>query len=283
MVLSIVVPELNFKPNTTKDAVISILTIEWPLSLRTIFNRIKKQYGYSSTYQAVFKAVKELCEMAVLRENDKKYEINISWIKKVQSFTDIVETNYYAKERMQSISGVKDSKQKGDIMVLNFESIFDAEKYLYYFMKSVLFKKRNDTVCYHTNNEWRPIFYLRSEYNYYRRLAERGHEFYFLCSGNSQMEKLCGQFYKSIGVNFKTTKQRFANDLLVFDEYFIHIFIPEDFKNKMKQMLDRKDIMHLLHDVLDTKTSVRVVITKDKDLAAEIKKQTISNFSACKH
>jgi hypothetical protein len=77
MVLSILVPELNVKPSTTKDAVISILTIEWPLSLRSIFYKIKKQYGYDSTYQAVYKAVKELVEARVLAAKEKQYEINI--------------------------------------------------------------------------------------------------------------------------------------------------------------------------------------------------------------
>ena len=74
------------------------------------------------------------------------------------------------------------------------------------------------------------------------------------------------------------TKQSFANDLLVFDDYFIHIFIPEDFKKKMRELLKKQDIMVLLNAVLDTKSSIRVVITKDKALAAEIKKQTVSNF-----
>ena len=278
MVMSILIPELNVKPRNTKDAVISILTIDWPLSLRGIFYKIKKLYGYSSSYQAVYKAVKELCEMSVLIEKDKKYEIDVGWIKKLQSFTDIVETNYYAKERIQNLSGIKESKQKGDIMVLNFESIFDAEKYLYYFMKSELFKTKNDTVCYHTNSEWRPIFYLRSEYNYYKRLKERGHKFYFLCSGSSYMEKLCADFYRLIGVNYKITNDKFTNDVLVFGEYFISIFIPEEFKDNMRKILQKKDVMDLLQKVLESKSSIRVVITKDASLASEIKKQTISKF-----
>ena len=91
MGLNLLIPEMNTKPSSTKDAVISILTIEWPLSLRNIFFKIKKQYGYSSTYQSVYKAVKELCETDVLIEKDKRYEINMEWIKKVQSFTDIIE------------------------------------------------------------------------------------------------------------------------------------------------------------------------------------------------
>jgi len=100
MTFNILIPEINSKPKNTKDAVISILTIEWPLTLREIFYKIKKQYRFSCSYQSVYKAVKELSEKEVLRKKYKKYEINIDWIKKVQSLTDIVETNYYAKKRI---------------------------------------------------------------------------------------------------------------------------------------------------------------------------------------
>ena len=74
--LTLVIPEINHKPTNTKDAVISILTTDWPLSLKQIFYNIKKSYGYSSSYQAVYKAVKELLEGRVLLSKDKKYIIS---------------------------------------------------------------------------------------------------------------------------------------------------------------------------------------------------------------
>jgi len=278
MVLNLIIPEINGKPNNTKDAVISILTLEWPLTLRNIFYKIKKQYHYSSTYQSVYKAVKELCNMGVLLNNEKKYSIDIEWIKKVQSFTDIIETNYYAKQRIQNISGLKESKSGEDMIILNFDTIFDAEKYLYYFMKNELFKKKNDNICFQLSNEWRPIFYLRAEYNYYKRLIERGHKFYFLCSGNSYAEELSKKFYKSLKINYKTVKTNFPNDLLMFGDYFIQIFIPEQIKIKMKECLDNKDILKLLEEVLQKKTSVKLIINKDSSLANEMKKQIIKKF-----
>ncbi|MCX6750449.1 MAG: hypothetical protein NTZ83_03255 [Candidatus Pacearchaeota archaeon] len=280
MVMSILIPELNVKPRNTKDAVISILTIDWPLSLRGIFYKIKKLYGYSSSYQAVYKAVKELCEMSVLIEKDKKYEIDVGWIKKLQSFTDIVETNYYAKERIQNLSGIKESKQKGDIMVLNFESIFDAEKYLYYFMKSELLKKNHDSVCFQMNSEWRPIYYLRAEYNYYKKFMARGHKFYFVCSGNSSLERECEKFYRAIGINYKITGQEITNDVVVFGDYFLNIFIPEEMKIKIRKMLNQEDTLGMLKEVLDRKSNIRMVITKDKALANEIKAQILRKFKS---
>ena len=279
MTFNILMPELNTRPKNTKDAVISILTHEWPLTLRQIFYKIKKQYHYSSTYQSVYKAVKELKEKNVLKEKDKKYEINIGWIKKVQSFTDIVETNYYAKQKLQNFSGVKESKFGEDLIILNFETIFDAEKYLYYFMKTELFKKKNDKVCFQLTNEWRPFYYFRAEYNYYKRLMQRGHKFYFTCSGNSKIEKQAKDFYKSIKINYKTLNQTpLPHDTLIFQDYFIQIFIPEELKSKLKKYLEKKDLMKLLTEVLEKKASIKVIINKDKDLTDETRKQIIKRF-----
>jgi hypothetical protein len=278
MGFNILIPDIANKPKNTKDAVISILTLEWPLSLRNIFYKIKKQYGYSSTYQSVYKAVKELCEIGVLKEKDKKYEIDINWIKQVQSFTDIVETNYYAKEKIQNLSGIKDSKLGEDIMILNFETIFDAEKYLYYFMKTELFKNKNDTVCFQMSSEWRLIFYLRAEYNYYKRLIKKGHKFYFLCSGNSFMENISKKFYKSININYKSIKSQGTNDFMVFGDYFIQIFIPEDLRSKMRLYLENKDILKLLEEVLQKKSSIKLIINRDSALSKQIKSQIKSKF-----
>ena len=276
--LNLTIPDIANKPKNTKDAVISILTTDWPLTLRGIFYNIKKRFNYTSSYQSVYKAVKELVHEGVVLSKNKKYELNMDWVKKLQSFTDIIETNYYAKKRMHDLTGIKDSKHKQDIMVLNFETIFDAEKYLYYFMKAELMKINDDTICHIANNEWRPIFYLRAEYNYYRKLKQRGHKFYFISQGKSLLEQDCARLYKEFGVNFKHTNEMSVTDILVFSDYFINIHVPEELKNKMRQCLDKKEITKLIKEVLDKKSEIRIIITKDKGIANQIKSQTLRNF-----
>ena len=278
MVFDLVVPDLGNKAKNTKDAIVSILVSEWPLSIKQIFFALKKNYHYSSSYQAVFKAVNELQTKKVLVRKEKKYEINVDWVKKLQSFTDVVETNYYAQNKMHQLSGIKNSKQVKDLLILNFETIFDTEKYLYYFMKTELFKTKGDKICFSLNYEWRPIYYLRSEYNYYKRLMKRGHKFYFICSGNSIVEKMCQDFYKKLNVNYKFVKNNFVCDTLVFGNYFIQIFIPEDLKKEMKKLLGKKDVMGLLTDVLEKKSDIRVVVTQDAVLSKELKKQVLGEF-----
>jgi len=277
MSFNILIPDIENKPKNTKDAVINILSSQWPLTLRQIFYKIKKQYNYSFTYQSVYKSVKELKEIRVLIEKNKKYEINISWIKKLQSFTDIVETNYYAKNKLHNIGGLKESRAGQDLIILTFESVFDAEKYLYYLMKTELFKKKKDKICFQLNEEWRPLFYLRAEYNYYKRLIKKGHKFYFTCCGKTELEKKYKMFYKFLGINYKTINQNIPNDILVFGEYFIQIFIPETIKTKIRKFLEKQEVLNLL-SVLGQKSSVKIIINKDKDLADEFRNQFLKSF-----
>ncbi|HIG94927.1 MAG: hypothetical protein QT05_C0041G0009 [archaeon GW2011_AR13] len=277
MTFNILIPEINSKPKNTKDAVISILTIEWPLTLREIFYKIKKQYRFSCSYQSVYKAVKELSEKEVLRKKYKKYEINIDWIKKVQSLTDIVETNYYAKKRINQFSGLKEHKEVENLIILNFNNLFDAEKYLYYFMKTELFKKKNQIICYQARHEWRPLFYLRAEYNYFTRLKKLGHKFHFLTTGTSYLEDISNQFYKILGIKIAKTEDKNSSDTLIFTDYFIQIFIPQEINQKIGESLEKKDLITLLK-ILSQKGPIKIIINKDKSLANEMKKQILKKF-----
>ncbi|NPE26409.1 hypothetical protein HNV12_00190 [Methanococcoides sp. SA1] len=277
MAFNLVVPEISSKPKKAKDIILSILTYEFPLSIKQIHNRAKAHYSYSSSYQSIYKALGDLQEKKALIKKNSKYEIDIGWIKKVQSFTDIVETNYFAKQELSSLSGLKNSSSDQDLMILNFENIFDAEKYLYYFMKTELFKKKNLCLTYQTAHEWKPIFYLRAEYNYYTRLLNKNHKIFFLTKGNSKKEQEIKKFYKSLGIKFKTTKNAPLSDIISFSDYLIQIFIPESLKSKIKIQLEKNQLMEL-RKTLSENSSIKMIINKDKALAEETQKQILKKF-----
>jgi hypothetical protein len=278
MSFDLLIPGLENKSKNTKDHVINILYQEWPLTLKEIYYKIKKTYGYSNTYQAVYKSVKELVGKQVLIESNKKYKINISWIKDLQSFTDIVETNYYTKERLNLVKGLKDSKSSSGITVLNFETIFDAEKYLYYLIKTELFKTKNNQLCFQINHLWKPIFYLRAEYNLYKKLQKRAHKIYYLVSGDSILDQENKEFYEKIGVNVKTTKNSYLNEIIAFNDFFIEIFIPEKLKTKLYGLFEKKENLKILNEVLSKKSSIKIIINRDKELSNETKKKIIKSF-----
>lgn len=79
-------------PNRTNNRTIAELTItilsqEWPLSLKTIQRKITKEYGKKASFQATHKALKKLLEKNVLTKQDLHYEINTEWLKQLNNFS----------------------------------------------------------------------------------------------------------------------------------------------------------------------------------------------------
>lgn len=285
MALNLTLPHLGEKA-TTKDHVISLLGYDWPLTIKKLYHLIKKKYGYSVTYQAVYKAVNELYKHGVIEKRAEGYQINLKWLKHLHMYTETVETNYYTKNRLRLIEGIKDARKEGNINILNFETFFDVEKYLYYLQKHyILSSKNKETICVHHNNEWRPLFYLRAEYNWIRKITELGHKTYVLCAGNTLVDKWCAGFYKSIGCNIKLNVNCASTcELMVFGDVVIQVYLPSSIKSILKKEFSRiKDIgklnqNSLIKNIFEKETDIKVIINKDSEIAEQIKKDTLNYF-----
>ncbi len=91
MPISLTIP-LTGNKKTVKDAIISILASEWPLSAKKIYHRVRKMKRVS--YQAVHKALKELTDESILEKTNKNYRISLSWIKSMEDFLNKLEVSY---------------------------------------------------------------------------------------------------------------------------------------------------------------------------------------------
>jgi len=285
MALNLTIPQLDEK-STTKDYIISILGYDWPLSIKKIYNLIKKRYGHNVTYQAVYKTVNELQNKGVLEKKGSGYQINLKWLKNLHSYTEVIETNYYTKNRLRLIEGIKDARKEGNINVLTFETFFDVEKYLYYLQKQyILSSKSKETICVHHNHEWRPLFYLRAEYNWIKKIRELGHKTFILCAGNTIIDNWCANFYKSIGCNIRLNVNCASTcEIIVFGDVVIQVYLPSGIKKSVKEQFYKiKELRSinqklLIEDIFEKKTDIKVIINKDAELAEQIKKETINYF-----
>lgn len=85
MSLRVTLPGLR-KPKNVKDAVILILSKEWPMRSVTIHGKIRKEYKLKVSPQAVHKALNLLVAEGVIKKNYKSYFLNKEWIEKVKKF-----------------------------------------------------------------------------------------------------------------------------------------------------------------------------------------------------
>ena len=71
---------------------------------------------------------------------------------------------------------------------------------MYYLQKKTL-KNNADkrSICVHHHHEWRPLFYLRAEYNWITTLRNLGYDIYTICAGKTILDKWSKKFYESFG------------------------------------------------------------------------------------
>jgi len=285
MSLNLSIPQLD-KNSNTKDYVISVLSYDWPLTIKKLYNSLKKKYGYTATYQAVYKTVHDLVKENVLSKTSEGYQLNLYWLKQIHDFTEITQSNYYTKSRVNVIEGVKDSTVEGNFQVSTFESWFDVEKYLYYLQKNYIMNSdKKTTIVVHHNHEWRPLFYMRAEYNWIKKMIESGNKVFFLCSNSTATDNWSMGFYKKMGVKAKTgVKCAETCELVVFGDMVIQIFIPPELSAKLHSAFEKSktvseiDIPWLIGNVFEKKIDIKIVVNKDKSLAEQIIHQTEARF-----
>ena len=109
------------KHKSTKDNIITILSLKQPLTAKEIFNLLHREYENEVSYQGVHKTILQLVEEGIIEKNDKKYQINKEWVKRVSSFGRRLEEN--SQEIIKTID------EKGSV-TLNFLSYIEFGRFL---------------------------------------------------------------------------------------------------------------------------------------------------------
>ena len=96
LALVVVLPELmaGEKTNSVKDLIISILSHEWPLTSKSIHQRIIRLYSVECTYQAVHKQLKEMQGKRIVRKQGKHYLISEKWLNELSQFSTQLKKQY---------------------------------------------------------------------------------------------------------------------------------------------------------------------------------------------
>lgn len=88
--------------NNLKNFIIYTLAKEGPLTARDLFRRARIA-GHKMSYQAVFKALFELCGENILVKQEKRYIINRKWIISLDHLVSLMRSRYLKEKETGSI------------------------------------------------------------------------------------------------------------------------------------------------------------------------------------
>ncbi|MFH1895738.1 MAG: hypothetical protein ABIJ74_04165 [archaeon] len=129
MSINIVLPNsVNGNNISCKDAVVSLLSEEAPLTAKQIYSRIKRKYALNVSYQAVHKSLKELEKEKMIEKNNKNYSLNVKWIDDLEKFSSSFKEKFFGKTFSTSKTYVLKSVAEVDLFLLSlFNELYAIE------------------------------------------------------------------------------------------------------------------------------------------------------------
>ena len=76
------VPLIKNEKNNTKNIIVTILSAEFPLKVRDLFETISEKYKKEITIQGVYKAVKQLEKQKIVDQVNDGYLLSLSFLNK---------------------------------------------------------------------------------------------------------------------------------------------------------------------------------------------------------
>ncbi len=271
MTLNVSLIQLNGKVNSTKNAVVSILTDVWPLSAKEVYSNCEKKFELNVSYQAIHKTIKQLEDEEIIVKEGSKYKLNEIWIEKAKEFSEQLSENY-----KQKINGETN---------FTLPSIYETDKFLLnLIMNDLQNTKDKPFVGLHWCHFWVPLFLSVKEYRQIKELATRVN-LYALGRGNTKIDKWCAAFWSKQPVHHKIGVDCAAiADLVIYKDMVIEVFYPTELKKELDLFYEKakniKDlnITYMFEKIFLKPTKINIAIHHNKELAAQLKEQTLNYF-----
>jgi hypothetical protein len=268
--------ELPFRGggNRVRDQVLVILSEEFPLTVKELYNRIAKQ-GHEVTYQAVHKVVSQLMDEGIVDKKGKGIQLSQNWIHRVKDYAFTIDT-IYTKGKQYKLP--KTFEKPYTVVFDNFSTyvVWIAES----FRDGAFTQGKTGPIYgmfYHAPG---PLRFNFIDFELLRQMAAncptRG-----VCVCDMPFDRWVSTHYKLGGVRaFKTgMKIKIEDDYFVAEDVVIRArFSPETivFLDKIYSKIhDLKDLFHFYFAEVDKKdpSHIEVTIERNPTLARMIENQ----------
>ncbi|MFH1391953.1 MAG: hypothetical protein ABIH20_06590 [Candidatus Diapherotrites archaeon] len=244
---------------STKNQIIQILSENWPLSIKEIHNQMVKHHSFSGSYQAIFKALKELEDTEVLEKENNKFKVSFAWVKKLSSMSKTMENN------------LKEKSQNG-VVLLKFNSYIEMGKFLINdFFSEDFSDKTVECVCF-----WHHAYPLtgasQEEHEKMKKLfSSRNH--YNICTCDTFLDKMTMDYVEKLGKKIVVGKDYSAKiDTFTEGNKIMQVYFPKELSEEMENIYSEtkseKDFdIQKLFEFGTRKSEIKVTIFKNKELA----------------
>lgn len=278
MLISLTIPGFGLRGLSTKDAIISILGSQWPLSVKDIFQIAKKEYGITVTYQAFHKMLIELEGKKVVVRTPAGFSLNPQWIEDIKYFSDQLSKTYSRDPAVANF-------QNKDIVNLHFESLISSIRFIiHHFHGDFQNPQKKPRICL-LEHPWLPVGANETDWE---RIKEIFRVPYFgLYRGNTPLDKFGNKITANLGKKSLNGIDYPADgDLVLEGDYVAQLFYPRELKNKLAEIFESSSTlenidqfdMGIAYDLYTGNYPVKIVISKNVFLANSLRIEAIKLY-----
>lgn len=261
---SILLPE-----DKVKNIIIEILGVEWPLTAKRIHNKIKKEYKREVSYQATFKALKEMKDEGILKKDNYDYSLNAKWINDTCEKYEDMKRSYQSKTDNILLKFIREKT-----FTVEFDTYYKALSTFLHLMDKLgfLVKKNNNGNFVEARHLYWP--FAGSEQEQEKIIKNSGcFKANVLCNSKTPVDKMILKYYKKMSPQIKVVLGKTVtkdHETIITGDFVGQIYYQKDFIRALDKAYkkDNVDKVEEMFDLLFNKqTKITAVITKNSEFA----------------
>lgn len=268
----------------TKDMILSILALEYPLTAKQLTNKIRKQFGSTVTFQAVYKAANQLIEGSILEKEGMQIKISKGWIRDAKSFIDGLQKRYLEDAKPGTAALASENVQ-----VYEIDNLIDLDKFWIGICESWYDDPalEDDKVVQLCGHAWYVLGQLENEEECLRNIHNHGLKFYTLVDGDDYLDRWSGKYYTDWGFEYRTKRkggsEHHNHYYVVYADMIIETVYPErlarDLDEIYRRVKDIKDLdLNQVIKILRRKEKLKITVMKNKPLASQLREGILSHW-----
>lgn len=267
-----------------RNNIIKMLSEQHPLSAKEIFEIIIINQKNAS-YPAVYKTLKMLTREKKLVKHNRKFSLNLDWIKEMKSFSEKVEENYTHKlSNLPSLDKFEQHKTH----TFKFINLAEAEEYRKRLQTEYISDKRIFPYCAIYNHLRSPVIQTGKSITTIQTVVQRRINSYLAVAADTPIDRWCAKFYSvnktisvKLGLIIPTAR---LCETMVLGDVIIQTFIPEniqtymDYVYKKAKKVDDINIYEFYEKAYKTPSKPKVVVIRNDQIANHIRVQIMNYF-----
>lgn len=267
--------KFNHENAPTKQKIIGVLSNEWPLTAKQIYDRLQKEYGTNISYQGVHKIIKELESDLVIERKNNGYQLSIEWIQKSKKVLESIEKHYLQNGKIKIAENFQGSIE------IEFDSFTDlciSTTELLMSRQLVPNSKQTDFIC-SLEYGWWPFNFRFEHFVLLQKMMANNPKAKNIIRTNTLFGQwIRGQYSKIGAISAPIGTQVDINeDIFVQGDCIIEITFDNETKKIFKQYYDKwknmEDAFKEFGLNPEPKIHATMRITKNAEMAAFMRKQ----------